>query len=1323
MLLLVLFLPMVGLAQNSNPCDDGDPNTIDVMDGEGNCIHIAKVCNDGAGTTITLTIPAGPECKDIPCDDGDPKTVDIVDINGECHHIQLGCDDGDPTTLDYVDENGQCVNEKIVCDDGDPETEDYLDENGVCHHVKIINNCNTCENDQTPPTADCRKELTVKLGDGGMVEIWPSEIDKGSFDECSDVSLSIDKSKFGCDDLGYQYVTLTVKDEAGNKAYCKTKVKVTDPENKCYDPCEDDNTKPSAKCKEWIIVPLGDGGMVEIWASELDNGSYDDCSEVTLSIDKSKFDCDDIGMNKVMLTVKDKAGNTATCKTLVEITDPYKYCQDPCDKDKTKPIAKCVEWVEVKIGKDKYVKVQPQQVDNGSYDECSEVYLSLDKYKFDCDDIGMHTVTLTVKDKAGNKAYCKSQVKVTDPYKYCQDPCDNDKTKPIAKCVEWVEVKIGKDKYVKVQPQQVDNGSYDECSDVWLSLDKNKFDCDDIGMHTVTLTVKDKAGNKAYCKSQVKVTDPYKYCQDPCDDDNTKPTPKCVEWVEVKIGKDKIVKVQPQQVDDGSYDECSDVWLSLDKYKFDCDDIGMHTVTLTVKDKAGNKAYCKSQVKVTDPYKYCQDPCDDDNTKPTPKCVEWVEVKIGKDKIVKVQPQQVDDGSYDECSDVWLSLDKYKFDCDDIGMHTVTLTVKDKAGNKAYCKSQVKVTDPYKYCQDPCDDDHTKPTPKCVEWVEVKIGEDGIAKVSPEKVDDGSYDECSEVWLSLDKYKFDCDDIGMHTVTLTVKDKAGNKAYCKSQVKVTDPHKYCEDPCKYDKEAPEAKCKPVVNAKIGKDQVVYIDPADVDRGSKDDCSEVWLSLSQNKFTCDDLGWNRVTLTVKDKAGNTDKCYSYVKVLDPHKYCEDPCKDDNEAPDAKCKEEITVELGRDGYKDITVFDINNGSKDDCSEVWLSIDKTRFSCEDLGYQKVTMTVRDKAGNKSYCNTKVKVTDPKGVCSINTCEPDKEAPEAKCKDVIVELNRNKQVSITAQDLDGGSYDQCGEVRLYIDKNRFNCKDLGVQYVELTVRDKSGNTAKCTSKVSVTDPEDYCGMKLNDCDPEELEDCEISMVWYTCTTLKICIGKHDLSNIIVDRDKKGYQDEDIDVKFDELEGLTFYYDAEKYGMPKGFWIKSANKCGKCDDDDDDDGDWYGDRCPPNQGAGKYYEIPERPDDCPDWSVIFGPNTGFETGGYYNTTLQQSSNQSEQNIRSFEAQEYVGPSNFESVNIYPNPSSNKVFVAFDGFKQNDLQVLIYNAMGEQLRILKTQPAKEPQDLGVDDMPSGLYYLRVVKPNGEFIAKEFIIKK
>jgi hypothetical protein len=89
--------------------------------------------------------------------------------------------------------------------------------------------------------------------------------------------------------------------------------------------------------------------------------------------------------------------------------------------------------------------------------------------------------------------------------------------------------------------------------------------------------------------------------------------------------------------------------------------------------------------------------------------------------------------------------------------------------------------------------------------------------------------------------------------------------------------------------------------------------------------------------------------VKDKAGNTDKCYSYVKVLDPHKYCEDPCKDDNEAPDAKCKEEITVELGRDGYKDITVFDINKGSKDECSEVWLSIDKTRFSCEDLGIKK--------------------------------------------------------------------------------------------------------------------------------------------------------------------------------------------------------------------------------------------------------------------------------------------------------------------------------------------------------------------------------------
>jgi len=1226
LVLLALFFPFLGQAQNSNPCDDGDPNTIDVVDGEGNCLHINRVCKEGEPTTITLVIPSAKECKDVPCDDGDPKTVDIVDINGECHHIQKGCDDGDPTTLDYVDENGDCVNEKIVCDDGDPETEDYLDENGVCHHVKVECPLDPCEEDEVAPWAECKYQITVKLGEGGMATIDPSDIDNGSNDECSEVDLGIDINKFDCDDLGWNTVELTVVDASGNEAKCSTKVKVTDPDNTCYDPCEPDETKPWAKCKDDFTVKLQEDGEVRIWISEIDDGSHDDCGDVDLWIDKDKFDCDDLGWNTVKLTVKDKAGHKAYCTTKVKVTDPYNYCYDPCKPDETKPIAKCKDNFTVNLKENGMVQIWISEIDDGSYDECGEVDLWIDKDKFDCDDLGWNTVKLTVKDKKGHKAYCTTKVKVKDPYNYCYDPCKPDETKPWAKCKDDFTVKLKENGKVQIWVSEIDNGSYDECGEVDLWIDKDKFDCDDLGWNTVKLTVKDKKGHKAYCTTKVKVTDPYNYCYDPCKPDETKPWAKCKDEVVVKLKDGGVVTVPASLIDDGSKDDCSDVWLTLDRYKFTCDDIGKHKVELTVKDRAGNKAHCISWVSVTDPYNKCYDPCKPDETKPHAKCKDDFTVKLGDGGKVQIWLSEIDNGSYDECGEVEKWIDKDKFDCDDLGWNTVKLTVKDKAGHKAYCTTKVKVTDPYNKCYDPCDPDNTKPWAECKEVLWVKLGDGGIK---------------------------------------------------------------------------------------------YIDPYDIDKGSKDDCSDVWLSVDKNKFTCDDLGWNTVTLTVKDRSNNIARCQTRVHVSDPYNKCYDPCDPDNSRPWARCKDEITVELGNDGKKSISVFDVNDGSKDDCSEVWLSLDKSHFDCDDLGRQYVTLTVKDKADNKATCKTKVKVTDPKGACEQDVCDPDNTKPVAKCKDEIeVKLKPYKSVRVGVDDINDGSYDECGDVKLKVKDYLFVCRSLGVNYTTLIVEDKSGNKSECVTKVVVTDPYDYCdGMVMEDC-KEDLEDCEVSISWYSCTTLKICIGKFELSNIRIDVDKIGYQNDDIDMKFDDLEGNYFYFDVEKYGIPNGFWIKSSNRCGKCGDDDDgdDEVDWEAEPCPKDNGAGPYYPTPERPEKC-SWGQMGKPSSSSELQSdpstlnpdeIFNTPLPL---------------DVAGPENFESVNIFPNPGSGKVFVSMKGYEQTDLQLLIYNAMGEQLRTIKTVPADEPQDLGVDDFAPGLYYLRVVKPNGEFTAKEFVIKR
>ncbi|MCX2682066.1 T9SS type A sorting domain-containing protein [Galbibacter sp. EGI 63066] len=82
----------------------------------------------------------------------------------------------------------------------------------------------------------------------------------------------------------------------------------------------EENTPPVANCQD-ITVTLDANGEVSIIAEDIDNGSYDDEGPVILSIDRTDFDCDDLGEQTVTLTVEDQNGATTTCEATVTVED------------------------------------------------------------------------------------------------------------------------------------------------------------------------------------------------------------------------------------------------------------------------------------------------------------------------------------------------------------------------------------------------------------------------------------------------------------------------------------------------------------------------------------------------------------------------------------------------------------------------------------------------------------------------------------------------------------------------------------------------------------------------------------------------------------------------------------------------------------------------------------------------------------------------------------------------------------------------------------------------------------------------------------------
>lgn len=82
-------------------------------------------------------------------------------------------------------------------------------------------------------------------------------------------------------------------------------------------------TPPTASCVGSLNVNLDVSGNATITPSQINNGSsddYDNANDLILSLDKTTFNCNNIGANTVTLTVTDSSGLTDTCTATVNVS-------------------------------------------------------------------------------------------------------------------------------------------------------------------------------------------------------------------------------------------------------------------------------------------------------------------------------------------------------------------------------------------------------------------------------------------------------------------------------------------------------------------------------------------------------------------------------------------------------------------------------------------------------------------------------------------------------------------------------------------------------------------------------------------------------------------------------------------------------------------------------------------------------------------------------------------------------------------------------------------------------------------------------------------
>lgn len=156
------------------------------------------------------------------------------------------------------------------------------------------------------------------------------------------------------------------------------------------------------------------------------------------------------------------------------------------------------------------------------------------------------------------------------------------------------------------------------------------------------------------------------------------------------------------------------------------------------------------------------------------------------------------------------------------------------------------------------------------------------------------------------------------------------------------------------------------------------------------------------------------------------------------------------PEALCKD-ITAYIDETGIAYITPEDIDNGSSDNSGIIdTMWVDKEFLVCTDIVIPViVSLYVADPAGNVSTCQSEVVVVD-----SI--------IPVAVCKDISIQLDSTGNAQLEGGELNDGSYDNCS-VFITADPDNFTTENIGVQSVTMTVKDGSGNSASCSSNVTI--------------------------------------------------------------------------------------------------------------------------------------------------------------------------------------------------------------------------------------------------------------------
>jgi hypothetical protein len=238
---------------------------------------------------------------------------------------------------------------------------------------------------------------------------------------------------------------------------------------------------------------------------------------------------------------------------------------------------------------------------------------------------------------------------------------------------------------------------------------------------------------------------------------------------------------------------------------------------------------------------------------------------------------------------------------------------------------------------------------------------------------------------------------------------------------------------------------------------------DLVTSSSDNCTLSNVTIVPNQLTCADTGLVNVTVTAIDNSGNTRVRTTTVIVAD------------TTAPSVTVATSLVKYLNTAGLATISPADVQLSTPfDACGITSQQLSKTTFNCSDVGIQILTLQVVDGSGNVTSNSINVQIVD-----SIK--------PVAVTQNAVLDLDSTGEATLLISDVLVSATDECGinNNLTALSKTKFDCGDIGINLVTISIEDLNGNKRQyvvqvevrglTAGKFDVLGPTSVCGNQYN--------------------------------------------------------------------------------------------------------------------------------------------------------------------------------------------------------------------------------------------------------